>query len=357
MIKFLHAADLHLGSAFASLPPAVAKQRRAELLETATEIVELCNSSQCQLLLLAGDLCETAEAARGLARLLAACSAEVVIAPGNHDPYGAAGPYAGVAWPDNVSIFDDTEVARLRFEELRCDVYGAAFLSDTAPDLMEDFAVLDPKVINLMVLHGDPEQPNSPYDPILPAQIAASGLDYLALGHIHSYSGPRTAGGTTYAWPGVPAGRGFDETGTKGVIMGELTRGQPVRLTFMPLHARRYETLSVPAGEDPAAAILAALPGDCRRDIYRITLTGPSKPLDIRALASELKDRFYQLTLRDETTRVSSLWEGMDEDTLRGLFLRRLRQRWESDPSQRERCELAARFGLAALEGKEAPRR
>ena len=47
----------------------------------------------------------------------------------------------------------------------------------------------------------------------------------------------------------------------------------------------------------------------------------------------------------------------MDEDTLRGLFLRRLRQRWESDPSQRERCELAARFGLAALEGKEAPRR
>ena len=72
MIKFLHAADLHLGSAFASLPPAVAKQRRAELLETATEIVELCNSSQCQLLLLAGDLCETAEAARGLARLLAA---------------------------------------------------------------------------------------------------------------------------------------------------------------------------------------------------------------------------------------------------------------------------------------------
>ena len=96
MIKFLHAADLHLGSAFASLPPAVAKQRRAELLETATEIVELCNSSQCQLLLLAGDLCETAEAVRGLARLLAACSAEVVIAPGNHDPYGARAPTPGL---------------------------------------------------------------------------------------------------------------------------------------------------------------------------------------------------------------------------------------------------------------------
>ncbi len=359
MIKFLHAADLHLGSPFAALPPAAARQRRAELLETATEIVELCNSSGCQLLLLAGDICETAEAARALARLLAACSAEVVIAPGNHDPYGPNGPYASVAWPENVSIFDDTEMARLRFEDLKCDVYGAAFLEETAPALMEGFEVLDHKVVNLMVLHGDPEQPSSPYNPISQAQIEASGLDYLALGHIHSYSGPRVAGGVSYAWPGVPAGRGFDETGVKGVILGQAGRGKPVELEFVPLHARRYETIAIPAGTDPAAAIRAVLPADARRDIYRITLTGPSVPLDVRALASSLRDVFYQVTLRDETTQLTALWEGMEQDNLRGLFLRQLHARWEqaADEQTRKTCELAAQFGLAALEGKEAPAR
>ena len=358
MIKFLHAADLHLGSAFATLPANAARQRQAELLETATEMVELCNSSQCDLLLLAGDICETNEAAKSLARLLAACSAEVVLAPGNHDPYGPTGPYQGVAWPDNVSLFDDSEVARLRFEDLKCDIYGAAFTADTAPSLMEGFAVLDRHVVNLMVLHGDPEQPGSPYNPITQAQIAASGLDYLALGHIHSFSGQRTAGQTTYAWPGCPAGRGFDETGEKGVILGEAAHGAPVKLRFVPLHARRYETLRVAAGSDPAAAIRAALPPNSQRDIFRVTLTGPSEPLDLRAVADALKGQVYQLTLRDETSRQTGLWAGMDEDTLRGLFLRRLHRQWEGAPDEkvRQQCELAARFGLAALEGKEAPK-
>lgn len=357
MIKFLHAADLHLGSAFASLPEQLQKQRRAELLEVATEIVELCNSRRCDLLLLSGDICETAESTRALARLLAGCMAEVVIATGNHDPYGKGGSYDNAVWPENVSLFDDTEVARLCFEDLHCDVYGASFLADTAPALMQGFAVLDPKAYNIMVLHGDAEQPNSPYNPISKEQIAASGLDYLALGHIHSYSGVRKEGTVTYAWPGVPAGRGFDETGAKGVIYGEIAKNKQVKLEFVPLHARRYETLSVPAGEDPKQSILAALPGDCRRDIYRITLTGAAPQPDLRALAASLQDQFYLLTLRDETTRETNLWAGMEEDTLRGLFLRQLHDRWQSAPDEKVRrsCELAARFGLAALEGKEAP--
>lgn len=357
MIKFLHAADLHLGSPFATLPPAAAKQRRTELMETATEMIELCNSNGCQLLLLAGDICETAEAARALARLLAACTAEVVLAPGNHDPYGSGGPYASVAWPENVSVFDDTEIARLRFEDLKCDVYGAAFLEETAPSLMEGFKVLDPKVVNLMVLHGDPEQASSPYNPIRMDQIAASGLDYLALGHIHNYSELRSAGNVRYAWPGVPAGRGFDETGAKGVILGQVSRGKPVEIEFVPLHARKYETVTIPAGRDPAAAIRAALPADTKRDIYRIILTGPSAPLDVRALASSLRDLFYQVTLRDETTQVTVLWEGMEQDSLRGLFLRQMHAQWEcaDDEQTRKTCELAVQFGLAALDGREAP--
>ena len=55
-IKFLHAADLHLDSPFAALPPEQAARRRREQRELLGQIVELCNGEQCDLLLLAGDL-------------------------------------------------------------------------------------------------------------------------------------------------------------------------------------------------------------------------------------------------------------------------------------------------------------
>lgn len=42
---------------------------------------------------------------------------------------------------------------------------------------------------NLMVVHGNPTQAASPYNPITQAQLEASGLAYLALGHIHQASG------------------------------------------------------------------------------------------------------------------------------------------------------------------------
>ncbi len=57
-------------------------------------------------------------------------------------------------------------------------------------------------------------------------------MDYVALGHIHAYSGARTAGRVPYAWPGCPEGRGYDECGEKGVIIADVggaERGDPLR--------------------------------------------------------------------------------------------------------------------------------
>ena len=66
-----------------------------------------------------------------------------------------------------------------------------------------------------MALHGDALNAGSPYNAVTREQIAASGLCYLALGHIHEKSGLQRAGETFYAWPGCPMGRGFDELGQK----------------------------------------------------------------------------------------------------------------------------------------------
>lgn len=352
MIKFLHAADLHLDSPFAALSPEKAAQRRREQRQLLDELAELCNAERCDLLLLSGDLFDTEAAWQDtmdvLARAFRACQARIFIAPGNHDFYAPGCPYCG-AWPNNVHIFTSQTPESVVIEELGAEIWGAAFTAPGSPALLEGFHVRDEGLLNMMVLHGDAENAAGPYNPITRAQIASSGLDYLALGHIHAASGPRQAGRTLYAWPGCAMGRGFDELGEKGVYLGVLSE-QGCQLTFCPLPGRKYEILQVEAGEDPLAAVAAALPAHTESDIYRIILTGQSDPLDLRALHSALERRFFSLTLRDQTSPKRDLWESCGEDTLKGLFLQALRAKRDSSP---ELCDLAARFGLAAIEGWE----
>lgn len=353
MIKFLHAADLHLDSPFASLPPDKAAARRKEQRLMVDEIVELCNEEGCGLLLLAGDLFD-AEAARRdtwelLTRSLRNCKARVFIAPGNHDFYAPGSPYAET-WPETVHIFRSSEPAAVELDELDAVVWGAAFTGPDSGPLLERFTVQDPDKWNLMVLHGDLGNPSSAYNPITREQVEASGLDYLALGHVHKAGGPQVIGGTTCAWPGCPMGRGFDETGEKGVYLGELSeKGCSVR--FHPLNGRRYEILTVEAGPDPLVSIERELPDGTERDIYRIILKGEAEPPNLRALERALSPRFYGLTLRDETVPGRDIWAEASEDSLKGLFLKLLSARRTEDPGL---YELAARLGMAAMEGWEA---
>ena len=92
-----------------------------------------------------------------------------------------------------------------------------------------------------MCVHGD-TAPQSEYGPLSPAEIETSGLDYLALGHVHQYSGLRRAGETFWAYPGCPEGRGFDELGEKGVLWLEVEKGR-TEAEFVPLCRRRYQIL------------------------------------------------------------------------------------------------------------------
>jgi DNA repair exonuclease SbcCD nuclease subunit len=184
-------------------------------------------------------------------------------------------------------------------------------------------------------------------------------MDYVALGHIHAYSGLLRAGETFYAYPGCAEGRGFDECGEKGVILAEVSCGD-ARATLVPLGGRKYRMLDVAlgAGEDPVSAVNAALDGDTSRDIYRITFTGEcDEAPDLRAAMRELEGKFFSLQLRDRTVLRRDLWEKCGEDTLRGLFLTRLRREYDAAQSDedREKITLAARYGLAALDNGEGP--
>ena len=137
MVKLLHAADLHLDSAFSALPPEKAVQRRAEqrlVLERLTAL-----SEGCAAVLLAGDLFDSARVYRdtleALRAALAACRCPVFIAPGNHDALLPGSPYLENGWPENVHIFRTAEPERVSLPEL--DIYGAGFLRAEMPASFE----------------------------------------------------------------------------------------------------------------------------------------------------------------------------------------------------------------------------
>ena len=354
MIKFVHAADLHLDAAFSGLSPEQAAQRRREQRQALASLAKECRG--CDLVLLAGDLFDSARVYQdtidALKTFFAAIDAEVFIAPGNHDFVTSGSPYLTEHWGENVHIFTKNEIECVHLEALRCDVYGAGFTSAEAPDLLSGFRVRDPEALNLMVLHGD-LQPNSPYNPITPEDIAFSGLDYLALGHIHA-SFVKRCGKTICAMPGCLMGRGFDECGQKGAL--RVTLGEAdCQTDFVPIPTRRYEILSVEAGDDPLAAIRAALPEQTREDCYRILLTGEAERPDTDVLESILAPSFYSLSVRDRTYPKQALWAASGEDTLRGHFLHELKGQYDAaDEENRRTIALAAKLVINLMDGREA---
>ena len=355
MLKIIHGADFHLDSPFSGLTPKRAAQRREEQRELLERLAGLARKKEAGLVLLAGDLLDSErvfpETARALSKALASIPCPVFIAPGNHDPYTDRSIWTALNWPDNVHIFRSHDLERVDLPG--CTLWGRAFTDthqETSP--LEGLTVPGDGKLHLAVLHGCVGERNG-YGPISPAEIAASGLDYLALGHIHQGSGLNREGNTFWAYPGCPEGRGFDELGDKGVLYVEAEPGR-VKSQFVSLAKRRYEIITAditgPAG--PLAAILEALPGRTSDLICRLILTGEGPAPDLVNLEQTLSSEFYGLTLVDRTRLPRDLWARREEDTLTGLFLRTMWEKCQAEPDN-QALQLAARYGLAALEGGE----
>ncbi len=356
MLRIIHAADFHLDSPFAALSEEQAVLRRREQRQLLASLA--AEAKGADLVLLPGDLLDSgvchAETAEALEEFLNSLPGRVFVAPGNHDYYAPESPWSRMKLGENIHIFTESQPEAVELLELGCTVWGSAFTSPRSVGRLRSFRAAG-EGLQIMVLHGDVGG-GMGYGPVSEEEIAASGLTYLALGHIHACSGLRRSGDTFWAYPGCTLGRGFDETGEKGAVLGTL-EGEECTLEFRPLTGRRYWDLKaeVTGAESLEQAALAALPPDCAGDILRLTLTGEweEKPR-LEALRQALEGRCWSLTLRDETRLTRELWQLAEEDTLRGAFLRILRRQYEAaGEEQRERITRAARYGLAALEYRE----
>lgn len=342
-VKIIHCADIHLGSEISSLGH-LGMRRRAEIKQSFFDILQLCRQEEVQYLLIAGDLFEHAAPDKELVQEVAAEFARldhtrVMIAPGNHDYFSEDSHYLKKEWyPDNVFIYKSTWEC-MDFPEDHLSIWGAGFSSmyQTVPLLKENASIHSNDNIQLGVLHGDlvTAAKESSYNPITRQQIQNSGLDYLALGHIHMRTAIQKAGNTCYSYCGCHEGRGFDELGDKGIYMGEVFQGD-CDLEFVTLCKRKYIQLEVDltgAKNDTNAAEMVSLAiyeaagrTGAQENLYKVILQGTLEDgvmIHIDELKAKLQE-FYYIKFSDWLEIRADYEMLAKEKTLKGMFVKRM---------------------------------
>ncbi|MEZ5339222.1 MAG: metallophosphoesterase [bacterium] len=234
-LVFMQLSDLHLGARLVNLPGEVAEQLRNTTRELVVEAFARARAENVDLILMPGDLYEHNGIDAGgqlhFIYELAASMAPtpVVITPGNHDPYSLESPYATIAAPRNVTLFTNNEFTIVNTEA--CPVAGRAFRSGEYGSMI-DWSSLPaaPGGPSVLMMHasvmnaGDGRLRESVMLPVTTTALEQCGFSYCALGHYHTFQQfSRQSDGPSYAaYSGCVQGLGWDETGTRGFVMGKL---------------------------------------------------------------------------------------------------------------------------------------
>lgn len=364
-IKILQFSDLHFDTPFLGLSLEESELRKEELRESFSRIVEIAKEKEVDIMLIAGDLFDNKRVSKItidfiVEKIRIIPEIRIFISPGNHDPYDNNSFYNIIKWPENVYVFKN-KIEKVYIDALKTCVYGVGFeKSHIESPLLKGFSLAENEErFNIMVLHGDviSKGDSSIYNPIYLEDIKNSNLDYLAIGHKHSYSFDRI-GKTYYCYSGNPEGRSFNESGDKGIVYIKLHKDFCEK-EFIITSKRRYLTIGLDISdcnnyEKIKDKVLCEVDEEIRKkDIVKIILTGNiSKDflINIKMLKKKIEQYFHYVDIVDETT-INILENEFIEGSLRQIYSKALREKISQADGDEEKAILedALIFGLKAL--------
>ncbi len=237
-ITIVHSSDLHVDDGY------TARAYGGDGTRGLSVVLEVAREVAADLVLLVGDVFEHNRLPLGLlertARLLDDAALPVVILPGNHDPLIADSAYArgAIAEPANVHVLGITNNEAVVFADLDLEIWGRAHRDyiDMAP-----LGEARPRTTRWQIAaaHGhyeaDPDLATTlrPSWLISDHQIAATGADYVALGHWNRHA--RVGNGQ------VPAYYSGSPDLAHTVNLVRLIGGGEVEVVRQPL---KFETLA-----------------------------------------------------------------------------------------------------------------
>lgn len=362
MLRIIHTADVHLGARHDDLGEQAAAQRERQFSAFAAT-VDLALAEKVDLVLIAGDLFDSnVQPRRSVERVAAQLKRLVdsrirtVVIPGTHDAYDRASIYRAYDLPALAGSGPDDDLVTVVTPETptvhiaACDavIHAPVFATKKAPHSplrtpavpalpTGEQAPERAGTWHLGMIHGSiaiPGKTERDDVVITTDEIAASGLDYLALGHWHS-SQQGKAGGTTYAYAGAPEAVALDQDRAGKVLLVTLeatTGGRTVTIAEHQVGRTRFTKLDIDAATiatQPALIDQLAAQGD--PDLVldaRITGVRPDElDLHLDEIETALAPSFLKVRVRDVS--LPALTDGIlpSPDTIAGAFIRDLEAR------------------------------
>jgi DNA repair exonuclease SbcCD nuclease subunit len=388
MLRLLHTADVHLGARHADLGDAAAAQRERQFAAFRAS-VDLAIAEKVDLFLVAGDLFDSnVQPKRSVERVaaelgrLAQARIRSVLVPGTHDVYDRASVYRAY----DLSALAGTRPAEEMVTVLRPDhpwihlaaidavVHGPSFPTKRAPySPLRDLAavVTPPAAWRIGVLHAAiaiPGKTDGDEVVITVEEIAASGLDYLALGHWHSPQVAKTKG-VTYAYAGAPEAVAVDQDRAGKVLLVTLDEADGKRTVSVEERAvgrttferREIDTATIESQPALVATLQKAANPDLVLDVRLIGVRPDELDLHPEEVEQALKASFLRVRIRDVSH--PALTEGAlpPAETIAGAFIRNVEGRiadleaTSDDLAHREAEDLrdVLRLGRLLLAGHE----
>jgi exonuclease SbcD len=277
MLKFLHAADVHLDSPLKGLERydgAPVEEIRGATRRAFENLVELALAEEVAFLLLAGDLYDgdwkdynTGLFFAAQMRRLDEAGIPVFVISGNHD---AASQITKVLRPPaNVRVFSTRKPETVVLEELEIAIHGQGFASAAvSDDLAAGYPAAVPHLFNIGLLHTslDGRPGHAPYAPCTVDGLSSRGYQYWALGHVHQ--GEVVSRDPWIVFPGVLQGRHARETGAKGATLVTVRDREVAVVEHRDLDVFRWAACPVDAsGAETAGEVLDRIGRALEREV------------------------------------------------------------------------------------------
>ena len=371
MIKILHTADQQLGVKFLGFGEK-GRQLRQAVKESLKATVDMALAEAVDLVLIAGDLFDSNAVSRNLVdeavvQLKRLARIPVCILPGTHDCYEASSVYRRPEFQDtpNIHIFTD-EITSISFPDLDLTVYGKANLHPTGTESpLIGLEKNKETKYHVAMAHGEIAIEGKfagDYYPIEGKEIAASGMNYVALGHWHRYA-DFSQGGVKAFYCGAPETLSFEEGEDSGCVLLVSIDESATRVEKKRVGKYVWKTvdLSIETFETEEELLQEIQKHADPNVLLRVRLSG-LKPVtwDVNEerLVDELEDSFFHLEViaGDLTTSLEPIHAAaFPESTVMGQFLRLMEKRLETaDPAEKPVLEEALQRGFALLNGREA---
>ena len=361
-MKFVHIADMHFDSPFVNLSNKeyMGELRRLEQRKVLKKMIDYIKDNNIEYLFISGDLYEhkyikqsTIEYINKLFQEIP--DTKIYIAPGNHDPFLKNSYYSKFNWSNNVKIFSNN-IEKIENENV--NIYGYGFTDFYCENSgIENIEIDNKKKLNILVIHGALDSSNiedRQYNPIKKNMLKTKGFDYVALGHIHKLD-YNTEENQKIVYPGSTISLGFDELGKHGMIVGEF-KEKELNLNFVPLDEKEYKVIQLDiTNMNSKEELIEKIENvDIKENEYIEIVLNGNRNFEINIyelLKLILNDRVIKI--KDKTKIGYDLDKLSNETTLRGLFIKEMKEKLGNEninEEEKEIIEKAIEIGLDVLE-------